>query len=262
MQHYLRAAVAWLILLVLFLILKSAAEGVFGPYSLTRHTVAALSTSLVAVPAILAMWRLWDRRPLAELGLAPNFGAFALGALSWLIPSLVAMAALTLSGLVSISPARPWLEIALFIPYLALLVFFLEALPEELAFRGYIQGQLTAVLPRYWAVGLQAVLFMLWGAALWTVQTGSLPLDRVGIFLGAGFVLGLVRAATGSVWGSIGLHVAFQVVAQLLLSTDRAPAFAIGDAATLTLIAIGIVPFAAAAMLVETFAARRRLARS
>jgi hypothetical protein len=99
---------------------------------------------------------------------------------------------------------------------------------------------------------------MLWGVALWTLQSGALPIDRAGIFLGAGFVLGVVRSATGSVWASIGLHVAFQVMAQLLLSTDRAPAFTIDNAPLLTLVAIGIVPFATAAILAEAAAARRQ----
>lgn len=47
-----------------------------------------------------------------------------------------------------------------------------------------------------------------------------MPVDRLVIFISVGFVLGLVRVVTGSVWAAIGLHTAFQTVAQLLLNQD------------------------------------------
>ncbi len=70
------------------------------------------------------------------------------------------------------------------------------------------------------------------------------------MFLFVGLVLGLVRGATGSVWTSIGLHVAFRTVAQLILSTERRH-FRIEETDTLQLIALGIVPFSLAVLIVE-----------
>jgi hypothetical protein len=68
----------------------------------------------------------------------------------------------------------------------------------------------------------------------------------------------MVRGSTGSVWTSIGLHVAFQTVAQLLLNTERGH-FAVEGVEMLQLVAIGIVPFSLAVLVVEVSSARLKL---
>lgn len=98
----------------------------------------------------------------------------------------------------------------------------------------------------------QAVLLGLWGALLLAMATGELAVERLGLFTAVGLVLGLVRAITGSVWATIGLHLAFQTVAQLLLNTERGH-FAMEGAGTMQVVALGIVPFTLATMIVRYF---------
>ncbi len=45
---------------------------------------------------------------------------------------------------------------------LIVLVFLFEALPEELVFRGYMQGNLEQAIGHWGAVLAQAVLFSVW----------------------------------------------------------------------------------------------------
>jgi membrane protease YdiL (CAAX protease family) len=89
-------------------------------------------------------------------------------------------------------------------------------------------------------------------AALWTIAVGTVPIDRIAMFFFMGLVLGMLRVVTGSVWASIGLHAAFQSVAQLLLNGPRGH-FAITGVETLQLVALGIVPFSLAVSIAEVF---------
>ena len=69
--------------------------------------------------------------------------------------------------------------------------------------------------------------------ALGVESTWSINLDRTILFLTFGVSLALVRLWTGSLWGSIGYHLAFQVGMGLLaldrLTVVRVPAEDIGS---------------------------------
>jgi|SRR5699024_11471474 len=71
----------------------------------------------------------------------------------------------------------------------------------------------------------------------------------ISLFLTMGIGFGYLRMLTGSVWMSIGFHTAFQTGSQLVLSHD-AVSFA-GNTST-AMLALGVVPFTRAAILVST----------
>src|SRR5690606_17925624 len=147
----LRVAILWLALLIVFHGKSVMAIALFGPdYGVDRHSVMALLTTGLVVPLILLARRHLDREPFAGLGLALDLSAlrpFAIGAMAWFLPFVVGMTVCLTFGLITITPLAPWTEILAFVPLLLALVFLLEALPEELAFRGYIQTNLGKILP-------------------------------------------------------------------------------------------------------------------
>lgn len=257
---HIRAGIVWGAMLGIWLVLGLARAGLHGEgYTLAGHIQSAVLATLLAVPMVIAVRRWLDGGTLAGLGLEVSPAAikpFAVGALAFLAPSALGFALVLGLGWARITPLAPWGEILAFVPLLVLLVVFYEALPEELAFRGYIYRVLAERHARITAVVAQALLFGLWGALLWTVFSGTPALDRLVMFCAIGFVLGLVRAMTGSVWATIGLHTGFQTVAQLLLNTERGH-FAVENADILQLVAIGIVPFSLATMLVQRIHRRK-----
>lgn len=262
---YLRVGIVWVAMVAIWFLLSLLRNLIWGTgadgYSLGGHIVSAVLATVLAVPVVVVARRVLDGKSVQSLGLEFSSGAvvqFLIGALAFLLPSALGFAIVLGLGWVSIVPTAPIAEIALFVPLLVLLVFIYEALPEELAFRGYMQVNLGTRLG-YWGANIaQAVLFALWGAALWTVTMGAPALDRLVMFFFIALVLGMVRSSTGSVWTSIGLHVAFQTVAQLLLNTERGH-FAVEGVEMLQLVAIGIVPFSLAVLVVEVSSARLRL---
>lgn len=253
---YVRVAVLWLAMLAIWLLLGSLRSAFHGEgYTLAGHIQSAVLATALAVPAVIAARRWLDGGTLAGLGLELSPAAlkpFAVGALAFLVPSALGFALVLGLGWATITPIAPWGEILAFVPLLVVLVILYEALPEELAFRGYVQRALGEHHSRLAAALAQGVLFGLWGAALWTIGTGTPALDRLVLFTAIGVVLGLVRVVTGSVWATIGLHTAFQTVAQLLLNDARGH-FAVEGGEAMQLVALGIMPFALATTLVGFF---------
>ena len=251
-----RVAILWLALLTVFHGKSVLATALFGAdYAVDRHIFMALLTTALVVPLIVLARRYLDREEFAGLGLAVDASAlrpFAIGALAWLLPFALGTALCLVFGLVTITPLVPWTEIFAFLPLLVLLVFLLEALPEELAFRGYIQTNLGNILPLWAAVAAQAILFGSWGVALWFLTAGGIDPLHASLFYVMGAILGMLRIITGSVWTGIGFHLAFQTVSQLLQNAERGH-FAIENAVLLQILALGALPFTIAVPFVELF---------
>ncbi len=251
-----RISLVWIALLAIFLGKTQLATLVFGPdYNLMRHIFMAVLTSLLVVPLIVMARRMVDREPFADLGLTLDAAAikpFIIGVLAWLMPFTLAIAICLALGMVRIEATASWTEILAFIPLLIVLVFLLEALPEELAFRGYLQTNLGKLLEPWLAVTIQSALFGSWGVALWLITAGGIDIAHASLFYVMGAVLGVMRLITGSVWTAIGFHLAFQTVAQLLLNSERGH-FAIDGAFWLQVIALGAVPFSLAIPIAERF---------
>jgi len=199
-----------------------------------------------ALGIAIVIWgcRVLDRRSLASLGLGwtrRDLAAFGIGAGLWTGLAALGLVAGAMAGLFTVTLGPPtWMMVGWILLQIGL-VFTYEALPEELALRGYIYTNLAERLPRWVAVLGQAVLFMLWAFALVGLLQAlgvgggwSINLDRTILFLTFGIALALVRLWTGSLWGSIGYHLAFQVGMGLLsldrLTVVRVPSSDIGSA--------------------------------
>ncbi len=198
-----------------------------GELSIPARLFNAALISALAVPMVIAARRYLDRRSVRSLGYEPLRGAarpFLIGVIAFAAPSLLGLTVALLGGWLILEPTVPWLHIAGWATLLIVLVFFFEAWPEELIFRGYLQRNLTTVLKPWMAAIVQAVLFTIFGVTLWVITEGWGVLGERGLmFLGIGVIMGLIRIQTGSVWAPIGFHLAFQVIAQSLLS-DRVSA--------------------------------------
>lgn len=261
---YVRVAIVWIAMLLIWSLLAVARDVIWGAgadgYTLGGHVMSAVLTTALAVPVVILARRAMDRDSVGSLGLRLDRAAvsqFVIGATAFLVPSAIGFAIVLALGWVTITPIASWAEILAFVPLLVVLVFLYEALPEELAFRGYMQTNLATRLSYWTTIIVQAVLFSLWGTALWLFTSGELMLDRLVIFFFMAFLLGILRATTGSVWTTIGFHVAFQTVAQLLLNTARGH-FVIEGTDMMQLVALGIVPFSLAAIIVDYLSKRGR----
>src|SRR5690606_35562054 len=135
-----------------------------------------------------------------------------MGAGLWLVPAAIGVAACVGLGWSSVSFPAPADQLLAALPLLALTVLLVEALPEEFAVRGWAQG-LAACRHSHWvALLLQAAVFI---AMAWLA--GAMQSVGQWMFLpGFALILGYVRALTGSVWSSIGVHFAWMTTSQFI----------------------------------------------
>lgn len=222
------------------------------------HIANAVFVSMLAVPMVIAARRYLDQRSWSGLrltGLRAGWWPLLVGAVAWLAPAAAGTTVAVAAGWVQVTVRATATELILAVLLLLVLVFVFEALPEELVFRGYVYRNLNAVMAAWQAVAGQAILFMLFGTALWVTTEGwGVVAERAPLFLVMAVVIGVIRVLTGNLWACIGYHLAFQVVAQLLLGSRYAD-IQIQREETFTLVAFGAA-FALGPMVVGLLPAR------
>ncbi|MEL1265805.1 CPBP family intramembrane glutamic endopeptidase [Pseudoxanthomonas putridarboris] len=221
--------------------LAIAASTHWGSTPLQRHAVFAALVCATTIALVALALRLHGQGP-RWLGMAKAgaFRAAATGLLSHLVPASIALAACLATGMLSLSPQVPAMELLFGILTVAALVFASEALPEELLFRGYAWARLSGTLRTWQLIVAQAGLFVLFALLVGAVRN---PLDASFLFC-FGFALGVLRAATQSLWAPIAFHLAF-MTAQQATGSARA-LFSVGNPEMLQTVVMAMVPFSAA----------------
>lgn len=200
---------------------------------------------LLVCPAslvLIAFALRWHGRGPRWLGLQGQGAgrAVATGLLAYLLPAALTLALCLAAGLLSMTPQVPMAELLPGIALVVVLVFAGEALPEELLFRGYAWACLSRVLSTWQVILAQAVLFLLVAAAMGAVDNA---IDASFLFT-FGVVLGVLRAATGSVWAPMAFHLAF-MAAQQATGSGRL-FFAVDRPELLQTVVMAMVPFSIA----------------
>lgn len=233
--------------LTLLTILLPAAQNPSDPATLGLRIVGGIVISVATLSVIAFLAHFADRSRMGEAGLAGAKMGWWLavwGVIVWTVPAAAAFGVLALLGApltVTVSAA----ELSLTVLLLFAAVLFAEAIPEEVVFRGYITTVLGNLTRGWGVIVIQALLFTLFAALL----RQDANLADLSLFLTMGIGFGYLRMVTGSVWMPIGFHAAFQTGAQLVL-THKAVDFAGGAGAAM--LALGVIPFSAAAILVSS----------
>ncbi|MET1007892.1 MAG: CPBP family intramembrane glutamic endopeptidase [Propionibacteriaceae bacterium] len=223
-------------------------------YHRAPHALRAVLTALALGGIALAACRWLDGRPVTQLGIAADgIGRkVTVGALAWLLPAALAYAVCAWVGLARIEPVVSPAALMTVVATQILLVLLLEALPEELVFRGYFFVNLRDRLGEWSTILAQAGLFTLWAVLIGAVD----GLGRGAVLFGVGIGLGYLRSATGSIWPCVGFHLAFQTAAQLLSETQVRVA-TVDNLTLLEVVAYGILPFAVGLPLVASLLQHR-----
>ena len=196
--------------------------------------VAALLCGGIAVPLIILLCRRVDRRPLSDLDIRWSARSFGLGFLVTASSATVTVGTVTALGWLRWGPVD-LLALLGFLGTNALIAFALEALPEELAFRGYVFQNLREHHKQGWAMTFTTALFMV-APGLSTVvdagvsalfgreahppsiaPVGEEPISYLLLLALFGYTLLVARTATGSLWTNIALHLTFLSVNRIVL---------------------------------------------
>lgn len=201
-----------------------------------RLVAGAIITTLSC--AFLAIALRVDGRDASLLGLGRMRdvlrGAGA-GAGLWLLVALPATAILTWLGIADIRMASDWPTALATLAVLIPAVLLIEAIPEELLFRGYLQGTLARRWSPWLAVLLQAIVFVLFA---WTIGATAAP-GQWSFLPGFALILGGLRLMGGNLGWPIGFHAALMVATQWLLAHGH---FAVDNAMAIQVFAFVVLP--------------------
>lgn len=205
-------------------------ETAFGADRYLRYGLQALIMSGLVVPGILWLRVNWDRADMAGLGL-PGLGksvrslALGIGLLALPLVATIALAKLFGWATITVTDADGAFGALLFTMFTA---FLFEALPEELAFRGYVYRNLNTSMSRWLAGAAAVALFVLAPAVLVPIQEHILGMEVTlggATRLTAGYLITMLifgsfvqylRILTGTIWTGVGFHFAFLLVNRIL----------------------------------------------
>lgn len=183
-------------------------------YSSLKHFIIALLTTVLTVSLVQVALKMdeitWNQ--LGKTTVRTNIFSFFLGFFLWTIPASIGLFICLMLGWVEIKVHTDLTYQLLSILILFITVFLIEALPEELIFRGYIYRYLNALFPHWGAIILQALLFSIFAYFIGAMYS----VEQLQFIPGFAIILGVFRAISGSVWTSIGFHVAIMTATQIL----------------------------------------------
>lgn len=194
-------------------------------------------TTILTLAILYGVLHFYDKKPLSFIFGSKNLRAFFVGAGFFIVPTLITLVAAMLLGFIEITPQASFTNITGNLIALAALVFISEALPEELIFRGYVFKKLSSFTRAWATIAIQAALFLLFAFLIGAISD---PVDASFLFTFA-IVLGILRAATGSVWAAIGFHLACMLFQQGFGTTWSL--FTVSDPSMLQTFILGMIPF-------------------
>ncbi|RKQ34010.1 CPBP family intramembrane glutamic endopeptidase [Oceanobacillus halophilus] len=183
-------------------------------YNPLSHFIIALITTALTIILIQVLLKS-DKISWKHLGQSTfktNIFSFLLGFFLWTIPATIGLFICLSFGWVEITVHTDFNSLLLSIFILFITVFFIEALPEELIFRGYIYRYLNVLFPHWGTIILQACLFTLFAYFIGAIYS----VEQLQFIPGFAIILGVFRAISGSVWTSIGFHIAMMTATQIL----------------------------------------------
>lgn len=240
---FLRVAAGWSTFVVALFgatVVGEVLRATLGVPPVVQQFVQAVVVAGVVVPAIYALLR-FDGKSWRWAGMsspASGLPYFLLGIGLVLGTAGVSLGLGVAAGWLRVVswdlPVATMLALAANIP-IALLY---EALPEELAFRGYLYSNLNSRFVRWLALLGGVVLFVLAPVTVIVLQKAvgmqagnSITVDYVVLLTGFGFVLQLCRIVTGSLWTNIGFHLAWLELSRYVVAPRTEPLVRIEDVA-------------------------------
>ena len=189
---------------------------------LARQFIQAAVMVAFVLPLICWLRIKVDRRTLAGIGFSEPKRALRFFLLGLSIPAAILFLPLLIiaaGGWASITVNTSGPVIGLLLGWLIVALLF-EALPEEIAIRGYLYRNLSTAMVRWLAALASIGLFVCIPLTLALVQwltgvggdfggTEGITADYLVIIVLFGAVLAYLRVVTGSVWTCVGFHLGF-----------------------------------------------------
>lgn len=194
--------------------------------------IQAIVMSIIVIPIIIYLYKKMHEqmnkpeKPAYSLDRAPHSLTGFLFVLVLAVSGLFLMDAIGWITLEQWHSPKAWVGALLLNMSIAL---FYEALPEEIAMRGFIYDMLRLKLSVWQTVIIQAFIFLAFsaGVTLLQVMVGMAStanilalLPNLILHFFFAIALALIRVFTGSLWASVGFHLGYLAVARFILMPE------------------------------------------
>lgn len=198
-----------------------------------RQAIQAIVMSVIVIPIIMYLYKkLYQRVDKLEKP------ALSLAGVLHILTGFIFAVVLAIVGLLTMNGfdwivLEQWHSPSTWISALLinmLIAFFYEALPEEIAMRGFVYDTLRHKLSVWQSVLVQAFIFLAFsaGVTLLQVMVGMASPESIVALIPAlilhfffAIALALMRVWTGSLWASIGFHLGYLMMARFLIMPDE-----------------------------------------
>lgn len=183
-------------------------------YDRTTHFIMALVIAILSF-ILINTARKKDKISWKQIGMSrlrTNTISFLVGTATWAIPASIGLVISLMAGWAEITITTDLSKLILSVVILYIIIFLVEAFPEELIFRGYIYSYLNTLFPHWLVLIMQTLIFTLFAYFIGAMYS----FEQIMFIPGFGFMLGYFRAKSGNVWTTIGFHAAIMTASQIL----------------------------------------------
>lgn len=183
-------------------------------YDRTSHFIMALLIAALSF-ILIDTARRKDKLSWKQVGMSSfrmNALSFLAGTVIWAFPASLGLIISFMAGWAEMTLTTDLSQLFWNAFLLYIIVFLVEAFPEELIFRGYIYSRLNTLFPHWLVILMQTLIFSLFAYFIGAMYS----FEQVMFIPGFGLMLGYFRAKSGNVWTSIGFHAAVMTASQLL----------------------------------------------
>lgn len=205
--------------------------------SFLGHFVFGSIVTALTIALLYSVLHFLDKKPFNFILGKKNPRAFLIGIGLFSAPAAVTLGAAILFDFVEITSDASFSNIILSLLLVAGFVFISEALPEELIFRGYLFKKISSFAKAWLTIALQAALFLFFAFLIGAADN----LLDASFLLTFAVTLGIIRAATGSTWATIGFHLACMTFQQGF--NGAWSVFTVSDPSLLQTYIFAIIPF-------------------
>ncbi|WP_449061792.1 CPBP family intramembrane glutamic endopeptidase [Planomonospora algeriensis] len=186
------------------------------------YLAAGAGVTACAIGLTWCVQRVVEDRSWTELGLAVSRRSIAkasLGAVAGAAAVCAANAACVALGAADWDPDASLASVPAWLTVIVPAALLVQAVPEELWFRGYLFRHLSESLPPWVTIAVTSVLF---GALHILSQSGSVSLQEKLLYVvqatAFGFMLVACRIATGELWLAVGFHAGYDMLNERLIT--------------------------------------------
>jgi membrane protease YdiL (CAAX protease family) len=186
------------------------------------YLAAGAGVTACAIGLTWCVQRVVESRSWTELGLAVSHRAIAralLGAAAGAAAVCAANAACVALGAADWDPDAALASVPAWLTVIVPAALLVQAVPEELWFRGYLFRHLSESLPLWVTVAVTSALF---GALHIISQSGAASVPEKLLYVvqatAFGFMLVACRIATGELWLAVGFHAGYDMLNERLIT--------------------------------------------